>query len=274
MFKLGPATATAFNVGTAQVCRIYAGTEIIYEGCESSSSSSSSSSSGSSNSSSSDSGMSAPQILSVSAAANWGGGSSDLWQSDLYTNATVSVAWDPPLNDGGNEITGYRVTLSGAQGSAVTLGAGARTHTFIEQHWGRTYCSSWVVSVVALSAAGDSPTATATSNPMPDDDAPTLRLASVTPEYGAPGVVFALEWSRLCVGTWSGYNVEFRLLQPAGGEVADNAWNYVAFVNQLNYAVNISNATSGDKYEFRVRAGLLSYDAPAIYSPISNVVGN
>src|SRR5699024_6078215 len=65
---------------------------------------------------------------------------------------TLSVAWQPPADDGGNDVAGYHVTYSSDQGDGGTIDVGAdATSTLIQ---GVTDGATYTVSATAENRAG------------------------------------------------------------------------------------------------------------------------
>ena len=86
-----------------------------------------------------------------------------LIRSVLSRPRSLIVDWAPPANDGGNAITQYTLTASrGGTIVSTSSPAGTATHGTIT---GLTDAARYTVSLVARSAAGTSPPATASGRP-------------------------------------------------------------------------------------------------------------
>jgi Fibronectin type III domain len=91
-------------------------------------------------------------------------------------NASASVSWTAPVNNGGSPITGYAVTSNPAGGTGSTLGAASTTVT------GLSNGVSYTFTVTATNGAGTSDPSDPSNSVMPEaptaPDAPTNVTAS------------------------------------------------------------------------------------------------
>ena len=126
----------------------------------------------------------------------------------LESDGSLLIAWDPPQNDGGSAITGYKVQWkSGSQSFGDpsrehTTGASARTYAIT----GLTNGTEYTVRVIAVNAVGDGPPSdTTTGTPVgPPDAPPNVQAGSghqqLTVSWGAPNdggsaiTEYTLQW--------------------------------------------------------------------------------
>jgi hypothetical protein len=101
-------------------------------------------------------------------------------------NGSLSLSWDPPVDDGGNAVSGYTATVTPHSGGSPVSSTGASTSRTVT---GLTNGVSYDVSVVATNAAGAGASATASGIPFTVPGAPTA--VSVVPGDGA----LAVSWS-------------------------------------------------------------------------------
>jgi plastocyanin len=92
-------------------------------------------------------------------------------------DASASVAWSPPSDDGGSTITGYRVTAAPG-GSTVDVGPGTTSTTVTDL----ANDTEYTFSVAATNAAG--PGAASLSNPVTPSAGSSSAAGSVDPDVG------------------------------------------------------------------------------------------
>jgi dipeptidyl aminopeptidase/acylaminoacyl peptidase len=98
-------------------------------------------------------------------------------------NASASVSWTAPADDGGAAITSYQVTASPG-GASVTAAASARNATVT----GLTNGASYAFTVAAINAVGTGPASTPSNAVTPQGDATAPTVSSRTPASNAKAV--------------------------------------------------------------------------------------
>ena len=123
--------------------------------------------------------------------------------SSAPTSATAT--WSEPADDGGSNITGYRVSLVG--GGSTVVSAGTTSHTFT----GLSPDTTYTVQVAAVNAEGDGPTSSTQVTTQADEVVePTDPLAGPKIKdgfYNRKGTKLTLKWAR--VDDAAGYIVVF-----------------------------------------------------------------
>jgi hypothetical protein len=197
----------------------------------------------------------APEIYSANASVNETGLSGDwVWTDTQFNNVEVEVVWTAPASTGGSAITGYSVSISGE--TPVIVSASTLSHRFNGRTWNRTQCNTYPVSVRAINAVGQSSAATATAGPIPSGTAPTLRIASKVIDDSDPdavGPIYTLQWTPVCQGTWTGYQVQYRSSMDYGTGGGEDNWSDSA-ASGLTTSATVDRHYDPGSYQFRVRA--------------------
>lgn len=167
----------------------------------------------------------------------------------------ITFAWNPPAYDGG-ELTNY-VVQRDAQ-SPVTVASNVTSHTFTGLTTSTVECNIFTVSVKSENSVGQS-TAASTNIAIPNVDEPIIHAISKTPNEGAPGVQYTVNWHGPCVAeyAYNQFEVQTRLFFNGSENVSQGAeenWEAFATTSSYSSSQQISTATSSQQWEFRVRA--------------------
>jgi len=180
-------------------------------------------------------------------------------------NASATVTWTPPTNNGGSAVTGYRVrAYVGTSNTAVkTVAAGATATSLVVT--GLTNGSSYTFAVYATNAIGNSPFSTRSNAVTP---------AAATTVPGAPTNVAATAGNASATVTWT---------PPASnGGSAITGYQVRAYVGTGNTIVKtvpagatatslvVTGLTNGSSYSFAVYATNAVGNSP--FSARSNAV--
>ncbi len=190
------------------------------------------------------------------------------------TNVTVTaaheslqVAWAPPTNDGGSDITGYRLTWSAGIPASVIIGnRTSYTITGLKNRF------SYSVSVRTITAVGESTAAFASGDTQPRavpaaprnvqvNTAPLLINGNTNVNAGTSLVVTWDAPTPNGTNPVDGYVVQRRdsLIPPAilgGFPTAAGPWisTGVGTVDVINKTVTITGLQTGRSYDVRVQA--------------------
>lgn len=156
----------------------------------------------------------------------------------------VTVTWDAPSDDGGNVITGYRVTGTGGQ-SFTTTGTSLTTAAYAD----RPATDPVSFTVTALNAAGSSPAST-----------PSTPLTIPATPPSAPNLTDVTRGNKSLTGTWTAptstggdTNVSYTLTATPG--------NASCTTSGLSCA--IGDLTNGQPYTLSVTASNGAGSSPA-----------
>ena len=175
-------------------------------------------------------------------------------------NASATIEWLPPADDGGAAVTTYTVSASSSAGAVpapVTVAGSARSHTFS----GLTNDATYTLAVVATNPAGTG--------------APTSRSVSPRTVTGSPTNVSVTPGNGSVTVTWSA---------PAGGSPVSSYTVTISGTGVLPppvtveagiLTVAVGGLTNGVPYTFRVSAtnGAGTVSAPSVLAiPTAPVV--
>ena len=165
----------------------------------------------------------------------------------LESDGSLLIAWDPPQNDGGSAITGYKVQWKsgsenfGDSSREHTTGASAITYAIT----GLTNGTEYTARVIAVNAVGDGlPSTTATGTPVgPPDAPPNVQAGSghqqLTVSWGAPN-------------DGGSAITEYTLQWKSGGQsFTSTRQRTIAGTSRTD---TIPSLTNGTEYTVRVRA--------------------
>lgn len=190
------------------------------------------------------------------------------------TNVTVTtahqslqVSWTPPINTGGSEITGYRLTWSA--GIPMSINVGNRTSYTIT---GLENRFSYTVNVRAVTSVGESIGAFAVGptmpNPVPAAPLNVRTMAAPLQINGNPNVnadtSLVVAWDAPPpngTNPVNGYVVQRRnslvsSTRPGGDPIPAGEWSRVGVgaVNVASRTVTITGLLTGTSYDIRVQA--------------------
>lgn len=173
---------------------------------------------------------------------------------DAFGVGSVSVDWDPPVDNGG-ELTGYLVHINSE--APVSLGAAELTYEFTGLSAPLGSCTPYTVYVQAVNSAGTSSADTFTGV-LPETSDPAIWNVTKTPNEMAPGVQYGVSWRPPCTTNgWNYYEVQDRLYFN-GAEVVvsgdEDGWESFYSGTSSSHIADISSASSSQQYQFRVRA--------------------
>lgn len=171
------------------------------------------------------------------------------------STASVTVAWNAPVNTGG-ELTGYIVQLGVL--TPVSVGQSQNSYTFTGVYFDTANCNQYSVSVKAENTSGQGPAATATAY-VPDSLVPTISNISKVPNEGAPGVQYTVRWFGPCAWEYpsSQFQVQTRLFFNGAEEISQGAeenWEAFDNVSASTASQQVGSATGSQMWQFRVRA--------------------
>lgn len=163
-----------------------------------------------------------PQALTIPGGVVW---------SIIPGDGTLTVNWEPPVDDGGSPITGYRIALD--RGTYNTVDANIFSYTYSSLNNGQEY---WV-SIQAVNGEGAS---LAQSKPATPGKAPSAPQDLYTERIDA-GIVLNWEYpADMGTGDFSGF-----LVSMDGGAT----WNDA----DRDYRHTFKGLTGGQFYDFAVR---------------------
>ena len=213
------------------------------------------------------------------------------------------VSWQPPADDGGSPVTGFKVFYASGGDPEVVLVPGAATSTVVSGLLNRF---AYTVSVSAVSDAGESPRS-AVSAPVQPTSVPSEPLsvtASPPPVLvgaGAEphdGTALVVSWEAPASnGTEpvTGFSLQYRIAAvPESAEGAGDArpagvWSSPVSVDMSVLTYTVTGLTQGVAYDVRVAAvndsdlltpgvqpqtGLFGYADPAVPATFPGVVSD
>lgn len=188
--KFGGYSVAQFKVGTAAVCRLYFGSQLLHDWCAIG-------------------GPTVPTDVGVYAwnqtsvyESLYAGPANPVTDPPFNTftgNSNVQVSWNTPLSNGGSPITGYRVKRFGeANHPSQIVSAGTYTRVYLNETWTPRGCNPYVYVVSAINSQGESVGVETPALYMPQiSPAPVLRLFRVV-DYGSNAVTHRLAWAQIC----------------------------------------------------------------------------
>jgi titin len=158
----------------------------------------------------------------------------------------VKLTWNPPINDGGPDITDYVISMSDG-GSSRVVDDGVSTATSYTVH-GLTNGKPYSFAVGAKNTHGVGDVGTADATPVWKPSAPDGLAATTAPTPGVGSGQVALSWTAPAGNgkPLTGYVIE----QSVDGTV----WTAVADAPSTATAFTVDGLTNGIRYSYRVAA--------------------
>ena len=182
---------------------------------------------------------------------------------------SLQVTWDAPVEDGGSDITGYKVMWDAGISAEVIVPAEPRMYTIN----GLNNQYQYKVTIKTITAAGESEDASPAVNgdPAPVPAAPTNVKAvppAVVADMDHSGTSLVVTWDAPAsngTGSVTSYNVSYRTSEVLDddGEVETAAGNWSitpVAVPVTMTTITIENLTNGMSYDVRVQATNLDTD--------------
>ncbi len=164
----------------------------------------------------------------------------------------IRLSWSAPTDDGGSDVTGYRLEIyrNGAYVLESNLGATATTY----RDAGLSDDTAYDYQLFAINAAGDSPASTATATTLATaPTAPSPPLALTPPEGGsvAGAGKVTLDWNPPGFNAQTITRYEYRYAKAA--DDFTNSWRTTGSDPAITM-FEVTGLTPGQEYKFQVRA--------------------
>jgi hypothetical protein len=155
----------------------------------------------------------------------------------------INLSWNPPSNNGGAAITGYKIEVKKGAGSYETLVANTQSTATSFTHTGLTKGTVYYYRVSAINSAGTGPSSDASATPK-ETTAPALTATAVSPTS------ITLSWvppSQTYQQQITGYRIDEKIGSDSYKTISENTGSSTA-------TYSITGLTTGKVHTYVVSA--------------------